>query len=235
MLADANIAYTAMLLADPTRACFLTMLSDGRALPAGELARSARVSPSVASIHLTKLVEAKLLIAERQGRHRYFRLADPTIVQLLEALATHSPPRPIRSLREAETGKAIRFARTCYDHLAGALGVRITAALVQQKHLVEENRHFLVTERGTERFHKLGIDVHALRGQRRAFAPCCLDWSERQYHVAGALGAALATRCFELGWIKRLALNRALQVTDEGFDGLRQAFDLSRADFEKGE
>lgn len=235
MPADANIAYTAMLLADPTRAYFLTILSDGRALPAGELARSARVSPSVASIHLTKLVEANLLTVEQQGRHRYFRLANPTVVQLLETLATISPPRPIRSLREAETGKAIRFARTCYDHLAGSLGVRITAALVQQKYLVEENRHFLVTERGTEHFLKLEIDVHALRGQRRTFAPCCLDWSERKYHIAGALGATLATRCFELGWIKRIAPNRALQVTAEGYDGLREVFNLSRADFEKGE
>src|SRR5437764_874571 len=136
MHGDVNIAPIAALLADPTRLNILMALSDGRALPAGELARRARVSSSTASNHLAKLVESNLLVAEQQGRHRYFRIAQPAVVQALEALAPLAPPATVHTLREAETSKAVRVARMCYHHLAGMLGVTLTQALVEQEVLI---------------------------------------------------------------------------------------------------
>ncbi|MGH2480989.1 MAG: ArsR/SmtB family transcription factor, partial [Ktedonobacteraceae bacterium] len=126
MPGDANVAVIARVLADPTRAGILTTLLDGRALPAGELARRVRVSPSTASFHLAKLVEYRLLLVEQQGRHRYFRLAGSAVAQTLEELAILAPPIPVRSLRESESGRAVRTARMCYNHFAGQFGVALS-------------------------------------------------------------------------------------------------------------
>jgi DNA-binding transcriptional ArsR family regulator len=224
MNAEVNLAAIAALMADPTRSQFLLQLLDGRALPAGELARFARVAPSTASSHLTRLVEGGLLCVHKQGRHRYYRLAGPEVGHVLETLATIAPPQPVCSLREAETGKAIRFARTCYDHLAGKLGVGLARAMLEQGWLVAGENNFAPTPGGEDRFVAFGIDLASLRKQRRAFAPCCLDWSERRHHVAGALGAALATRLVEMDWLRRQPGTRALQLTAAGRVGLADTF-----------
>lgn len=229
-LADANVAPLAFLLGDPARAAMLWAVSDGRALPAGELCRIGRVTPSAGSAHLMKLVAARLLVAEPHGRHRYYRLAGPGIVSVLEALAAISEPVAAVSLKEAHAASAIRLARTCYDHLAGRLGVKITDALVAQRALTPCGREYVVTDAGILRFAALGIDVNqvhaAARQTRRQFTRACLDWSERRHHLAGALGAALATRLLELEWVERMTATRALKVTNEGRRALRRELDV---------
>ena len=225
MIADADIAAPAALMGDATRATFLIALSQGQSLPASELARRARVKPSTASIQLAKLVEGGLLTVERNGRHRYYGLADPDVAAAIESLAVIAPRRPASSLKQARIGSELQAARTCYDHLAGALGVALFDALERQRLLTAELEP---TRRGAKRFRELGIDVDELAGRRRPFARRCLDWTERHHHLAGSLGAALAARCFELGWIERLPSSRAVRVTAEGRDALARelAIDL---------
>ncbi len=229
-LADANVAPLAFLLGDPARAAMLWAVSDGRALPAGELCRIGRVTPSAGSAHLTKLVAGRVLVAEPHGRHRYYRLAAPGIVNVLEALAAISEPIAAMSLKEAHAANAVRLARTCYDHLAGLLGVKITEALVEQRALMPGGREYVVTDAGLLRFAELGIDVDAVhamaRRTRRPLTRVCLDWSERRHHLAGALGAALVTRLIELEWVARMPATRALRVTNEGRRALRREFGI---------
>ena len=226
MPGDVNIAAVAALLADPTRACILTALNDGRALPAGELARLARVSPSTASHHLNKLIEHHLLAVEQQGRHRYFRLAGPAIARVLEDLAALAPSLPVRSLRESEMGRTMRTARMCYNHFAGQFGVALTRALVEQEFLEIVEEGYLVTTRGEEWLERIGIARGALGKRGRIFAPHHVDWSERFHHIAGTLGAALARRFLELGWVKRVPTSRAVCVTEQGQQALLQELEL---------
>jgi DNA-binding transcriptional ArsR family regulator len=217
VIADADIAAPAVLIGDATRATFLMALSQGQSLPASELARRARVTPSTASIQLAKLVEGGFLTVERSGRHRYYALTDPNVATAIESLAVIAPRRPASSLKQARVGSELQAARTCYDHLAGALGVALFEALQRQRLLAAELEP---TKRGAQRFRELGIDVDELARRRRPFAKRCLDWTERRHHLAGSLGAALATRCFELGWIERLPSSRAVRVTAEGRNAL---------------
>jgi DNA-binding transcriptional ArsR family regulator len=226
MNADVNIAAVAALIADPTRAAFLDELLDGRALPAGELARRAGVTASTASTHLARLVEGGLIAVERSGRHRYFRLADPTVAHALEALAAVAPPKPVRSLRQSNLSAALRSGRTCYDHLAGLLGVQLTQALLELGWLAQGETAFTLTPKGEDRLTAFGLDLPTLKRSRRAFAPRCLDWSERRHHLAGALGAALLHRLLDLGWIVRTEASRAVKVTPEGRERLRRQFSL---------
>ena len=225
MIADADIAAPASLIGDATRATFLMALSQGQSLPANELARRARVTPSTASIQLAKLVEGGLLTVERNGRHRYYGLTDPNVAAAIESLAVIAPRRPASSLKQARVGSELQAARTCYDHLAGALGVALFDALQRQGLLTAALEP---TKRGAKRFAELGIDVEELAGRRRPFAKRCLDWTERRHHLAGSLGAALASRCFELGWIERLPTSRAVLLTDAGRNALARelAIDL---------
>jgi DNA-binding transcriptional ArsR family regulator len=217
VIADADIAAPASLMGDAPRATFLMALSHGQSLPASELARRARVTPSTASIQLAKLVEGGLLSVERSGRQRYYGLADPNVATAIESLAVIAPRRPASSLKQARIGSELQAARTCYDHLAGALGVALFDALQRQRLLTSELEP---TKRGAKQFGELGIDVDELTGRRRPFAKRCLDWTERRHHLAGSLGAELATRCFELAWIKRLPSSRAVVVTTEGRSAL---------------
>ncbi|TML43444.1 MAG: winged helix-turn-helix transcriptional regulator [Actinobacteria bacterium] len=217
MLADAEISSPAALIGDPTRATFLMALSEGRALPASELAQRAGVSASTASVQLAKLVRGGLLEVERSGRHRYYRLADSSVATAIESLAVIAPRRPASSLKQARIGSELQTARTCYDHLAGALGVALFDALRRQRLLTAKLEP---TRRGTKRFAELGIDVAELTRRRRPFAKRCLDWTERRHHLAGSLGAAIAARCFELGWIERLPASRAVHVTADGRSAL---------------
>lgn len=226
MPGDVDITPIASLLADPTRVSILMALSDGRALPAGELARRARVAASTVSMHLSKLLECGLLMVEKQGRHRYFRLADPAIVQVLEVLATFAPSTPVRSLRESEVAGAIRTARMCYNHLAGVLGVALSQALVDKQILLPLDDGYSVTSSGKQWLQNFGIEGTEFRKQGSLFVPHHIDWSERRYHVAGAFGAALAKRLFELDWMKRTPSSRAVCVTEKGKKVLMDEFQL---------
>jgi DNA-binding transcriptional ArsR family regulator len=217
VLADVDISEPASLMGDPTRAAFLMALSEERSLPAGELARRAGVSASTASIQLAKLVDGGLLTVERNGRHRYYSLAEPAIAAAIESLAVIAPRRPARSLRQARIGSDLQAARTCYDHLAGALGVALFDALLRKRVLTPDLEP---TRSGSRRLADLGVDVERAAGGRRPLARRCLDWSERRDHLAGALGATIATRFFELGWIERTPSSRAVRVTEAGRRGL---------------
>lgn len=219
MIADADISAPASLIGDPTRATFLMALSQGQTLPASELARRARVTPSTASIQLAKLVDAGLLTVERDGRHRYYSLTDPHVAAAIESLAVIAPQRPATSLKQARVGSELQASRTCYDHLAGALGVALFEGLRRERLLTAELEP---TGKGALLFAELGIDIDGLAKQRRPFARRCLDWSERRHHLAGSLGAALAARCLELGWIERLPSSRAVRITKEGRGALTQ-------------
>ena len=222
MLVDVDISEPASLIGDPTRAAFLMALSERLSLPAGELARRAGVTPSTASIQLAKLVAGGLLTVEQHGRHRYYSLAEPAIATAIESLAVIAPRRPASSLRQARIGSDLQAARTCYDHLAGALGVALFDALLQEGVLTPDLE---ATRKGSRRLGALGVDVEEVAEHRRAFARRCLDWSERRHHLAGALGAAIATRFFELEWIERAPSSRAVRITEAGRIGL--AHDLA--------
>jgi DNA-binding transcriptional ArsR family regulator len=213
---DADVAAAAGLLGEPARAALVLALMDRAPLSASELAARAGVAPSTASGHLTRLVRGGLVAVEPRGRHRYFRLAGREVAEAVEALAAIAPRRPVRSLRGAAAAEALRTARTCYDHLAGRLGVELTAALERDRVLVRCGSDYELGRSAPRRLAALEIDLEALARLRRPLVRLCLDWSERRPHVAGALGAALAERLFVLGWIERRAANRSVEVTRAG-------------------
>ncbi|HEX5569255.1 MAG TPA: winged helix-turn-helix domain-containing protein [Streptomyces sp.] len=228
--AGSRLARLAGLLADATRARFCLALLDGRAWTAGELARLARVAPATTSGHLDRLVAGGLLAEERQGRHRYVRLADPQLAQLVEDLAAHAGPPPApRTLREVSAGAAMARARTCYDHLAGRLGVAVTDALLARG-LLQQDTGFAVTGEGLRWFGGLGIDLTVRPRGRRPLARACLDWTERRPHLAGVAGAALCRHALEAGWCERIGTQRALRVRPEGRRALYELLGLTDAD-----
>lgn len=226
MPGDINIVPVASLLADPTRAIILQELSDGRALPAGELAKRARVSSSTASAHLFKLIEAGLLAVEKQGRHRYYRIANPAIVQAIETLAALSPVRPVHSLRESQIAEAVRNARMCYNHLAGNLGVKLSQALVDKHVLDASDNGYSITPDGLQWLRDFGIDEAVLKKRGSLVVPHHIDWSERRPHIAGELGAALARRFFDLEWITHTPSSRAVRLTATGQQALQDQLAL---------
>ncbi|MET8120096.1 winged helix-turn-helix domain-containing protein [Micromonospora sp. NPDC005291] len=221
-----GMAELAALLADGTRAGICLALLDGRAWTAGELARRAGVAPSTASDHLTRLVRGGLLVEERQGRHRYLRLAGPSVAQLIEHLAGHAPTpsAPTGSLRAATTSAALTYARTCYDHLAGRLGVLMYDALLADGRL-DRSSGLALTADGWAWATELGVPVDVLRAARRPVVRDCLDWTERRPHLAGALGAALCRRFTDLAWITQ-GSGRAVRLTPAGRAALAETLDV---------
>jgi len=201
---ERDLASAAALFGEPARAAMLAALADGQALPAGELARVAGVHPSTATAHLGRLIEGGLVRVRAQGRHRYHELAGPEVASVLEALAQVSAPVPIRSLRQQRTADALGEARTCYDHLAGRLGVQLRERLLLADALAPlDGRDHALTEHGCQLLSQLGIDPDRLVASRRVFARSCLDWTQRKPHLAGALPAALTTQFIALGWLTR--------------------------------
>ncbi|WP_171169055.1 helix-turn-helix transcriptional regulator [Streptomyces sp. I05A-00742] len=227
-----GLAAFAALLADDTRAAFCLALLDGRAWTAGELARHAGVAPSTASAHLTRLVEGGLLTEVRQGRHRYVCLAGPAVAQVVEDMAAHAvPAAPARTLRAASAEAAMARARTCYDHLAGRLGVLVTEAMTRLG-LLEQTSGFALTREGTEWYAALGIDLAAPRGGNRPVARPCLDFTERRPHLAGTAGAALCRHALAAEWCVRIGSRRALKVTDAGRQAFSELFALTPEDLD---
>jgi DNA-binding transcriptional ArsR family regulator len=236
--AAADIAPVAALFADRTRARIVTALVDGRALPASVIASEAGVAASTASEHLARLVAGGVLVVEASGRHRYYRLAGQPIAAAVEALAAIAPQPPVRSLREATRAHALRRARTCYDHLAGRLGVAITAGLVERGALARTDGHDGTGRGAADRlaapvrahpyelgpsaadvFTALGVDLPVLLDRPPAARPLlrfCVDWSEQRHHLAGALGAALLESAEAAGWVARRPSGRAVDLTPAG-------------------
>lgn len=229
-----QIAHIAALVGEPARTAMLLALMDGRALTAHELAEAGRVSAATASRHLGLLVEAGLLGLERQGRHRYHRLASPEVARLLEGLmqlAVRQAPAP-RPVAVGPRDAALRRARTCYDHIAGRLGVAIAAHLLEQGAIAfDDEAGGQVTERAEAVLRPLGLapqEVLATGTARRPQCRPCLDWSERRPHMAGRLGAMLCVHCLDRGWLRRTAGSRALEITPQGAVVLRDWMGLGR-------
>jgi DNA-binding transcriptional ArsR family regulator len=221
---DVDIAAAARLLAEPARAALVLGVMDGGALPAGALAARAGIAASTASEHLARLVDGKLLEVEPEGRLRRYRLAGPAVADAVEALAAIAPRPAAGSLREATRGERLRFARTCYDHLAGQVGVALAASLERDRVVIRRDGTYELGPRAGARLAALGVDLAELRRLRRPAMRGCLDWSERELHVAGGVGAALAVRLFELGWIRRREGDRSVEVTGEGRAALDRVF-----------
>ncbi|WP_199432337.1 ArsR/SmtB family transcription factor [Qaidamihabitans albus] len=212
----AQLARLAALLADRTRAAFCVALLDGRAWTAGELAAHAGVAPSTASEHLDRLLAGGLLVQRRQGRHRYVELAGAEVAELLEGLLAHAGPgreRP-RSLRSVTAAAALAQARTCYDHLAGRLGVAITDAMIRDG-ILDAATGFAFTGSGLAWLADT-VGAGETRGGRRPLARACLDWTERRPHLAGAGGALLCRHFLDNGWVKRVGSGRAVRLTPAG-------------------
>jgi DNA-binding transcriptional ArsR family regulator len=226
-----EMAEIGALIGDPARANMLAALADGRALTATELSYIARVTPQTTSGHLAKLAAANLLALARQGRHRYYRLASPLVAQMLESImAVAALQLPPRRRLPSRIDDEMRTARTCYDHLAGRLGVGLADALGARGQVVLTEDGGEVTAAGMSFFAGFGADLGPIKGSRRPFCRTCLDWSERRWHIAGSVGAALCRRCLELGWIERRHDSRAVAITAAGRHGFAEAFGLDLED-----
>ncbi|KPD10048.1 ArsR family transcriptional regulator [Aneurinibacillus migulanus] len=224
MNTNPNVGIVAALVSEASRAAILTVLLDGRFHPASELAYMAGITPQTASFHLTKMVNANIVTVEKQGRHRYYGIQNQEVAQVMESFLSIAPQIEIKSLKHALEDKAMRFARTCYDHLAGNLGVQLADFLIKADIICEENDEYAVTEKGEKFFTAFQIDLKKIRSKRRSFSHKCLDWSERRHHLAGALGNALLERLLELNWIQRLPKTRAIKITPNGKKGFKEIF-----------
>jgi DNA-binding transcriptional ArsR family regulator len=242
MASHAMFAEVAALAGDPGRAGMLHALMDGRALTASELARVAGIAPQTASGHLSRMTAIGLISVERQGRHRYHRLATPAVARMLESImqvaSDLEPPR--KRFTVGPRDAALRLARTCYDHLAGRLGVALADALVAQGYAEFTGDAGIVTATGVRFLGRIGIDVAAIAPRRatgvgRVLCRPCLDWSERRPHLAGAIGAALCAHSFERGWIGRVAGTRAVTITPAGTRVFREQFGAHLCDLKSVE
>jgi DNA-binding transcriptional ArsR family regulator len=217
-----HIARIAALIGERARADVLTALMADRALTATELADIAGVTRQTLSAHLAKLLEANLISVEPQGRHRYFRLANRDVAQLLESLMGVAFRSGAVRLRGSPREPALRKARVCYDHLAGELGVLAYDRMQELGVFTAQQRDLQLTTSGRAWFNTLGVDATTLATQRRSLCRPCLDWGERRHHLAGALGAAMLARVFELGWARRDKNSRVVLFTEPGEHAFRQ-------------
>jgi DNA-binding transcriptional ArsR family regulator len=227
MTAAANMVEVAALVGDRARATMLAALMGGQALTGSELASIARIAPSTASEHLARLVDARLVSVTKKRRSCYYRIVSPLVATMLESIklvaAVELPPRhQPRSARD----DALRFARTCYDHLAGHLGVAIADALAAKTHVILTADGGEVTASGARFLTEFGADVSSQSRGKRIFCRPCLDWSERRLHIAGLVGSAIWRRCLELGWVTQEQGARAVRVTAAGQTGLRLGFGI---------
>ncbi|MBV8659372.1 MAG: helix-turn-helix transcriptional regulator [Burkholderiales bacterium] len=225
-----SIVSPAYLIADPTRAAMLMYLLDGRARPAGELAYAAGITAQTASAHLGKLLAGGLISVEAQGRHRYYRLADDHVAHALEHLAAIGLNATARRKPLSPAAQRLQLARCCYDHLAGRLGVAVTQRLQALGFLAPAaDKQFHISEAGAAWFADIGLDLAALPNRTSGFARQCLDCTEREYHLAGPLGAGMLDRSCQHGWLQRAKGSRLLQVTPVGWASLEQQLGVDQA------
>ena len=214
------------LIGDPTRAIIMWTLMDGKAFTATELAIAANTSAPNISMHLAKLVQAELLSVESQGRHRYYKFSREEIAYAIEAMTNLLPAANSRRKAVSEDTPAIKQCRTCYDHLAGKVGVAVTDSMLKQRIIIEEGNNFTLSSKGKKWFSVFGIDAELLQQQRRSFLRPCLDWSERRYHIAGSLAAALLDKMLMQDWMRRAKNSRSVIVTAKGQKNLYEYFGL---------
>jgi len=226
MLQEPDIAAVATLIGEPARAIILSALLSGTALPASELAARAHITPQTASSHLAKLLAGDLISVTVMGRYRYYALKNSEVAQALEALQVIAPAAKNTPSRRPKIAPELCHARTCYDHLAGKLGVALSNGLIAKGYLLEIDQHYELTTKGADLAENWGVDVGLLKKKRRRFAYACLDWSERSFHIAGALGAAIADTFFDKGWVKQLPDTRALEITAAGINMLQGDFGI---------
>jgi DNA-binding transcriptional ArsR family regulator len=222
---DKDFGTVAALVGDPVRANILWTLLDGRAFTATELAINVDSSPQNLSMHLAKLIGAGFISVAKQGRHRYYTYSRPEVAYAVEALAALLPPKQRSAVRETDV--PIRTCRTCYDHLAGRLGVQVTESLVQKKLIEPGPGIFTLTAKGIRWFSDFGVDCETLQTGRRSFARACVDWTERRPHLAGALGAALLKKMMEEHWLRRMKDTRAVLLTPKGRKAMSEIFGLA--------
>lgn len=224
---DPDVTAVAAMVADRSRTAMLTELAEGKNMPAGELARHAGISAQTASSHLSKMLQNGLIAVEEHGRHRYYRIASADVARMIEAISLVAPPRPALTALQSDAAITLRFARTCYGHLAGALGVSVSDAMRSKRYLKNCDAGWMVTPAGEEWLGRLQINVAELRRERRPLTRQCLDWSERRYHLAGALGDALMTKYFDMRWVARVRQSRAVRLTDRGRTALKDELGLA--------
>jgi DNA-binding transcriptional ArsR family regulator len=226
MTSGPNLATIAALIGDRARADILTALMSGKALTATELAHAAGVTKQTASAHLGKLLQRNLLAQEKQGRHRYFRLADDDVAQVLESLMGVAQRTGATRLQTGPSEPALRNARVCYDHLAGEVAVKLFAESERRNIIRIVGEGAELTPRGYNFCRELGIDIESLSNGRRPICRLCLDWSERRHHLAGALGASLLETFFKKRWASRLRQSRVVTITPLGAQALRKHFSV---------
>jgi len=229
MVAAANMVEVAALVGDTARATMLAALMGGQALTSSELAEIGCITRPTASEHLAKMVAARLLSVTQKRRNRYYRIASPLVARMLESIKVVAAlETPARYQPRSARDDALRFARTCYDHLAGQLGVSIADAMTMRRYVVLDDDGGALTSKGARFLAEFGVELDAGK-RKRIFCRACLDWSERRYHIAGLVGAQICRRMLELDWLRQRRGVRAIQITPAGVRGLRQTFgvDLS--------
>ena len=219
-----DISRIAALIGDPARANILTALMSGKALTATELAGEAGVSLSTASAHLAKLEEGGLILLRRSGRHRYFRLAGDEVGHVLEALMGLAAGAGHLRTRTGPKDAALREARVCYNHLAGAKGIALYQGLLGRGFLVERGEDVVLTDSGAGFLQEFGIDVPGLRRNKAPLCRSCLDWSARQTHLAGSVGRALLARMQDIGWAERIEGTRVVRFSAKGEQAFAATF-----------
>ncbi|QDW18785.1 helix-turn-helix transcriptional regulator [Flavobacterium sp. KBS0721] len=217
---------TATLIGDATRASILWNLLDGKAFTATELAIAIETSAQNISMHLGKLLDADLISVEKQGRHKYYRFSNKEVAYAVEAMANLIPKPEISAKKKTENYPPIKYCRTCYDHLAGKIGVALADSLLEQKIIIEKNNTFEVTSEGEKWFSDFGVNIGDAKKQKRIFLKPCLDWSERRYHIAGSVGTLLLNKMLEQDWIRRTKDSRVIIITGKGEKEMLKSFKI---------
>ena len=227
---DADLAAVGRLIGDPNRARILQILMGGTPQSGSALAEAAGISRSLASAHLKKLIAGGLVRAERQGRQQLYSIAAHQVADALEILELLAPATPVRSLRGSARLRNLRWARMCYDHLAGVTGVAVTETLAAREAIADADGAWVLGAGGARLFAEIGIDVAAVPHRTRPLLRPCMDWTERRHHLAGSLGAALTTELIRRGWLRHTEGSRIVAVTLAGGDGLHEwlGLDLDR-------
>ena len=217
---------TATLIGDATRASILWNLLDGKAFTATELAIAVETSAQNISMHLGKLLDADLISVEKQGRHKYYRFSNKEVAYAVEAMANLIPKPEISAKKKTENYPPIKYCRTCYDHLAGKIGVALAESLLQQKIIIEKNNTFEISPEGEKWFSDFGVNILDAKKQKRIFLKPCLDWSERRYHIAGSVGTLLLNKMLEQDWIRRTKDSRVIIITGKGEKEMLKSFKI---------